>query len=71
MLTFKHPSKPYVLNAQYTIIDQHVTIQWQLLNTQTYLVEKNGSLSFPESDVRNVEMSLAMWDLIIPLLQKI
>lgn len=71
MLTFKHPSKPYILSAQYSIIDRHVTIQWQLINTQTCQVEKNRSMSFPESNVRNVDMSLAMWDLIIPLLQKI
>ena len=48
MLTFKHPSKPYVLSAQYSIVNDHVTIQWQLLNTQTCLVEKNGSLSFAD-----------------------
>lgn len=69
MLTFKHPSKPYVLSAQYAIVNEHVTIQWQLLNTQTCLVEKNGSLSFPENDSRP-EISLSIWDLIIPLLQK-
>lgn len=64
MLTFKHPSKPYVLTAQYAIVNEHITIQWQLLNTQSCQVEKNGSLYFPEKDISDLSIEDEIWGYI-------